>query len=177
MKTLRRIIHLHANIMLILIIIAISHVRCGGQGASGERELAYFPCSSKEGVVDRDRVLFDPEVSSDEIPGSIRVQFDEPGKVCLFEVASEYPQGRYVSVARMRTERFNGEVSLSLNPSVGAAEHEKDYMTGTSGWTVLAPDLRMQDKVDRLYLVLIADGTGTVWLDDIQVTVNPDRPY
>lgn len=148
--------------------------------APREREvstLKQYGVSSLEGVITRTGVDFDAAESADG-NGSLRIAATEPTTVRLFETGDVDVEDAVLTyAAKIRTEGVAGGVYLEMW-AVFPGEGEffsralAQPITGTTGWTSQQTPffLKRGQNPGNLKLNLVIEGTGTVWIDQIEVT-------
>ena len=155
-----------------IIAVAASTLSCAQPAGGGQQEFASLPCDSMAGVLDKESVSYDPTTSSDEIHGSLKVTFTEPGAIHLFDIPSPYPHGYYTVTARLRSDKFKGNCGLVISlPKTNPSQNPPGHLMGTEDWITIQASTYTTERVDKVSLYLVADGPGTAWIDDIYVTV------
>ena len=145
-----------------------------------ERELASWPLDDMGGVISKQGVKIDRDISSDK-GGSLRISADEPMVVRLFETGDlGVEDARLNYRAQVRTESVTGKVYLEmwcLFPEKGQffSRGLNNTLSGTSQWKTLHMPffLRKGENPDNVFLNIVIDGKGTVWIDDIRLTAGP----
>lgn len=122
-------------------------------------------------------VQIDKQISSDG-HGSLRITTTGPKTVHLFEVRDvDVENTRLIYRARIRTGNLNGQVYLEIRCQFPGKKEELfsrrrlAQMAGTKDWTKqeVVFFLGKESKPDNIKLNLVINGTGTVWIDDIQL--------
>lgn len=151
---------------------------CGGK--PDPQVLARFPIDDLEGLVDRSSFVFDAALSSDG-RGSARLDTKGPATVRLFETGDlDIENATLILEAKLRTEAFEGRVFVEMLCSfTGKGEFfsraANAALSGTTDWaTQRAPFLlRSGENPDNIRINLIAEGRGTVWIDQVRLTRGP----
>lgn len=137
-----------------------------------------FPLDSLDGVLTRDGVAIDHNVSSDG-HGSLRIQADGTRTVRLFELGDiDVEDGILSYRARLRTKDLDGKAYLEMWCSFpGTGEYFSRALnspvSGTTDWVTQQTPFRLDkgQNPDNVKLNLVVEGTGTVWIDDAVVTM------
>lgn len=142
------------------------------------RELAWIPISSLEGVVtDPGRSIFLDETTTWDGNGALRLHAHGPSEVILYQVEGIDVDGAVLTYqARVRTRDAVGKVYLELvcaiadGPTVGA-DAAAEALTGTGEWALQRAHLRLDpgERPERVYLNVVVEGSGHVWVDDIRI--------
>ena len=144
-------------------------------------EIASYPLDNLDTVVDKtDEVTFDPSISSDG-HGSIKITAQEPGVFTLAETGDlDVEKSRLTYQASVKTENVEGAVFLEMwchFPGQGEffSRGLQAQLTGTKDWTTIETYffLKEGENPDNMVLNLVVDGIGTVWIDDIRLSVMP----
>lgn len=145
-------------------------------------ELAHFPLDSLEGLVARDGVSLDSEVTSDG-RGSLR--FDSHGSrtVRLFETGDlDVENARLTYQAKLRTQDFDGQVYLEMwcqfagqGEFFSRALHAP--LSGSNEWSTQETPffLKAGENPSNVKLNLVLDGKGTAWIDEVRLIQGPLR--
>ncbi len=150
-------------------------------------ELKHYSLDSTEGILDKDKVTLDKQISSDG-NGSLRIEVTEPTTVRLFETGDiDIEDARLIYQARLRTQNVEGQVYQEIRcrfsspgfPGI-AESFSKGLMNPLSGsthWTTLETPFLLQkgENPDNVKLNLVIEGKGTVWIDDIRLLKGPLR--
>jgi len=142
--------------------------------------LRTFPVNSLNGLVDSSLVAFDPNISADS-GGSLRIVTDSPLTVPLYLVDSiGVDDCRLIYRTQLRTEAFNGQVYLEMwchFPDLGEyfTRNLDQTLSGTNDWTTSEAVffLKPGQTPDFVRLNLVAAGSGTVWIDRIELLKAP----
>ncbi len=142
--------------------------------------LGSWPIASDAGVLSRSRVTFDPAVSSDG-NGSLRIEADAPTTVRLFETGDlDVENARLLYRARLRSEGFEGRAYLEMwahFPGRGEffSRALQAPLEGSVEWSSQETPflLRAGENPDNVRLNLVVEGTGRVWIDDVQLARAP----
>ena len=143
-------------------------------------EIARFPLDDLAGVLTRDAVQLDREVTSDG-RGSLRIAADAPRVVRLFEVPDpDVEDARLTYRARLRSEDLEGTAYLEMWCRFAAkgeyfSRGLQSALSGTVDWTSHETPffLRAGENPDLVKLNLVVNGRGTVWIDDILLVKGP----
>ena len=143
-------------------------------------ELARFPLDDLEGLISQTGIEIDTIVSSDG-NGALRIDAAEPTVVRLFELGDldvEYAQ--IVYRAKLKCENLEGIAYLEM--WCGFPEGGEFFSRGletpiseTTDWTTeeIPFLLKKGENPYNIKLNLGVNGTGTVWIDDVQVLKGP----
>lgn len=153
---------------------------CGTQQAGEVAIVKNYPLDSTEGVLTTSGVGFDADVSSDGA-GSLRIEATQPVIVRLFETGDiDVENARLLYKARLKTEQANGAVYLEMwchFPGVGEAFSRglQSPLSGTTEWVTeeIPFFLKKGENPDNVKLNLVINGTGTVWIDSIELISAP----
>lgn len=145
-------------------------------GASRDVSLRHFPIDDVTGIVAQSAVVFDTAASHDG-HGSARIEAREPETVRLYDVEGlDVDEARLIYRASLRTKDVQGRVFLEMwcrFPGKGEyfSRTLDQALSGTVDWTTLeAPFILQAGQVpDLVQLNVVIDGTGTVWVDDIDL--------
>lgn len=145
-----------------------------------ETALPHFPLDDLSGVITQSGVELDRSISSDG-KGSLRITALEPTTVSLFEVRNiNIEDARLLYQARVRTKDVKGQVFLEMwvrIPEKGEffTRNIHTSATGSMDWkTMEAPFyLKKGQNPDLIRLNLVIKGSGTVWIDDINLVKAP----
>jgi hypothetical protein len=114
-----------------------------------------------------------------EDKGAIRIQVLEANTFHLYETGPLENANNTMLFyrAKVRTEALAGKAYLELWCSIpGKGEFFSRFMdqpiSGTNNWTTMQIPFRNDSGInpDNIKLNLVVEGTGTIWIDDIQVT-------
>lgn len=138
--------------------------------------LKSYAMDTMDGLVSRDGVSLDKDVSSDG-KGSIKIIAKKPVTVKLFETgALDVDNARIVYQARLRTQDVKGKVYLEmwanfLDKGEFFSRGLQATLSGTNEWSTVQTPFMLQkgQKPDNVKLNLVIDGTGTVWIDDVKL--------
>jgi len=118
-------------------------------------------------------------VTSDQ--GGWKIQSDQPRTVRLFEVDDVgIENARLVYRAKLKTENLNGKAYLEM--WVRIPQHGESFsrgldqtVSGTTGWATYEIPFFLQpgQKADLAKLNVAIEGTGTVWIKDIELLKTP----
>ena len=148
---------------------------------TGEPEvIGMFPVDDLEGLITRTGVEIDHEISSDG-KGSLRVTTETPVTVKLYETGDiNLENSRLTYQARIRTEGVEGQAYLEMWCSFpGKGEFFSrgldSHVTGSSDWSTQQTPFFLEkgENPDNVRMNLVINGRGTVWIDDIKLTMAP----
>jgi hypothetical protein len=146
--------------------------------------LKIYPMDSMAGIISQTDDLLvleiDPGISSDG-NGSLRIDAIGPATAHLYEVGDlNVEDARLIYRARLRTENVTEKVYLEMwchFPEAGEffSRGQASALSGSNSWvTVETPFfLKAGQNPDQIKLNLVFEGTGTVWIDDIQLIRGP----
>jgi hypothetical protein len=160
----------------LLALVAVLIAGCASPPPQQEM-LRALPVADLEGVITRDGVSMDAEVTADG-NGSLRVEADGPVSVRLYELGDlDVEDARIDYRARLRTENASGRVYLEMwcdFPGGGQyfSRALASPLTGTNEWTVQETPFFLQagQNPQNVRLNLVLEGGGTAWIDDIRLT-------
>lgn len=142
--------------------------------------LKKYPITSLDGVISRTGIDFDSQITSDG-NGAVRITAGKPATIHLFETGDvDVDNARLTYKAKIRTDDIKGRVFLAMwcqfddkGEYFSRALHSS--VSGTTGWTSRQTDffLRAGENPDNVKLDLVVDGTGTVWVDDVELLKTP----
>ena len=163
-----------------LAVLALLAVGACRQKAAEPVVVGRFPADDLEGVVDASRATLDAQVSSDG-KGSIRIEARQPGTVRLFEVRGfEAEDAKLLYRARLKAENLSGKAYLEMlchfpDGREFFSRGLEDPISGTAGWATLEIPffLKKGQRPDLVRLNVVVAGTGTVWVDELQLSVVP----
>ncbi|MGC8722647.1 MAG: hypothetical protein ACP5VF_02065 [Acidobacteriota bacterium] len=150
------------------------------KGPQPPKDIQYFPCDNMDGVQTPGLVTFDPSVSADG-KGSLKITADQPTTVALFDVPFPGAEGSsLIYKAKVKTKDFGGDAYLQMvvHFANGGSLSTMDYQKaigGTTGWVDMETSTVIQagQKPDVVKLNLVANGQGTVWIDDVHLVRAP----
>jgi len=143
-------------------------------------ELKKFPVDSLDGVLTRNGVQLDKQISSDG-KGSLKIIAGQPLTVRLFELSGiDIDDARLIYRAKVRTQNVEGSVYLEMwcnFPGKGEffSRGLQTPLSGTTNWTTEETPffLKKGDKPEFIKLNLVVNGKGTAWIDDIRLLKAP----
>lgn len=166
----------HLTLALALCLVLVN---CAAPAAT-EEVVRRYPVRDIDGVVSREGVSFDAEITSDG-NGSLRIDATAPTTVQLYEVGDiDVENARLLYRARIRTEGVGGQVFLEMwcrFPGLGEyfsrALHAP--ISGTTEWTTQETPFFLEpgQNPEEVKLNLAVAGSGTVWIDDIVLARGP----
>ena len=132
-----------------------------------------------DGILDLDKVAFDKEQSGDG-RGSLRIEAVSPGVVRLYKTGDiDVENARLVYRARLRSQGLKGTAYLEMwcvfNGMQYFSRGLNNRLMGDRDWETneIPFFLRSGENPDDVWLNLVIEGQGTVWIDDIQLLVRP----
>ncbi len=158
---------------------ALTLYGCGGE-TQQRTDVKSFPADNTTGVVDRSRVIADPDVTADG-GGSLRVDVTEPTTIRLYEVDRlHFDQAVVTYRAQLRSQQLDGDAYLEMwchFPDHGDyfSRDVENPITGTTDWKTFETPFTLQagQVVESIRLNLVVLGRGTVWIDDIHLEREP----
>jgi hypothetical protein len=140
----------------------------------------YWPLDSLEGLLTRSNVKLDSNVSADG-NGSLKIQSQESGTIRLFETGPMSIQNRLIFYsAKLRSEALEGKAFLEMWCNIpGRGEFFSrgldQPISGTTEWTSVQTPFRLEagQIPGNVKLNIVIEGSGTVWIDDIQLLSSP----
>jgi hypothetical protein len=144
------------------------------------REIMAYPLDDLNGVITRSGVELDNSISADG-GGSLKIIAAEPITVRLFETGDvDVEDARLIYSAMVRTEDVSGQVYLEMwcgFPGGGRyfSRGLDRPVTGTVEWKSLDTPffLKKGQNPDQVWLNIVVNGTGTVWIDDVKLAAGP----
>lgn len=148
--------------------------------AVGEASLAKFDCNTTNGVIARDGVSLDKSNSADGA-GSLKLEASKPTTFKLLEVdIANIDKARLVYRGKLRTKDVDGKVYLEMwchVPSKGEffSRGLDQALSGSNEWSSSEIPFFLQSgqKCDKVKLNLVIDGSGTAWIDQIELVKAP----
>ncbi len=145
-----------------------------------EEVVRAFPVTSLDGVLTRSGVEFDSGITSDG-NGSLKITATEPRTARLYETGDiDVEDARLLYRARIRTEDVDGQVFLEMwcrFPGRGEffSRALHDPLTGSVEWTSQETPFFLEagQNPDEVKLNIVIDGSGTVWVDEIELAKGP----
>lgn len=148
----------------------------GRDGKAVGTTLASYPVDDAEGLVDREAVELDGEVTRDG-GGALRVSTTEPTTIVLYEAGDlDVEDATLLYEADLRCDGLDGRAYLEMWCGFG---DEGDFfskgldsaVSGTSEWTRCGTPFFLEagQNPSSVRLELVVDGVGTVWIDDIRL--------
>jgi hypothetical protein len=164
----------------VVVVACLSLVGCGQKNAPEQKTYTY-PLDSLDDVITQSGVSLDEEIKA-EGTASLRVTVEageQPHTIRLFELGDlDVEEARLLYQARLRCQDLNGQAFLEMLchfPGQGEffSRALQDAITGTTDWTTQETIFYLQkdENPDNVMLNLVVTGPGTVWIDDIKVTV------
>jgi len=158
------------------LLLALAGLLCCSPPVTSEEVLFEDPISNLSGVLTRSGVELDTQVTSDG-GGSIKIVAEEPTTVRLFEVGDiDVDDTRLVYRARLRTEGVEGQVYLEMwcrFPGGGEffSRALDSPISGSTEWVSQETPFFLEEnqKPDLVKLNIVIDGTGTVWVDEVEL--------
>jgi hypothetical protein len=153
-----------------------------GSTANPRTVIQSYPIHSMAMVLTQDGVEFDRTVSSDG-NGSLKIQNDLPEKQTFRLFASGPINADYCMLiysAKLQTDSLDGNAYLEMLCSFeGKGEFFsrsiEQSVAGTTQWTTIQTPFRLEagQMPDDVRLNLVIEGSGTVWIDDIELLSSP----
>lgn len=148
-----------------------------------EKILKSFPMDTTEGLIIQSGIEIDTNVYQNG-SGSLKINAKQPQTIRLFEFEiKKIKNTRLVYRAFLKLQNFQGQVFLEMwchFPDKGEFFSRNLYqpLSGTTDWTMVeTPFFLKQGEIpDRIKLNLIANGTGTVWMDRITLLKSNSEP-
>lgn len=142
--------------------------------------LRRFPLEDISEVITRKSVSIDERIVSHG-KGSLRISAAVPVVVKLFETGPlDIDDARLVYQARLRAEGFKGKAYLEM--LVDFVDGKQYFSRGFNspitedvGWTTESVPFFLEkgQRPQNVKLNLVIDGTGVVWVDDVQLIKAP----
>jgi len=156
--------------------VASSIILCGASALAAESNLRSLPCNNTQGIVSETGVTFNETISSDG-KGSLQLTAKEPTTFRLYEVQGlNEENARLLYRAKVKTKDVVGKTYLEM------WVHIKDKgeffskglqapLSGSNNWSTQEIPFFLQpgQKADYVKLNMVIEGTGTVWVDDINL--------
>lgn len=124
-------------------------------------------------------IVTDHDVTADG-NGAIKITTHWPITLNVAEVADlDVEEARLIYTAQVRTEHLDGTAYLEMWCHFDEGSYFSRGMnatlSGTSDWQVLSTPflLKRGQKPERITLNIVIDGTGTVWMDAIELLKEP----
>lgn len=169
---------------LVCLLVALCCVGCPSSKEKGDATstdvLKQYPLDDMTGIITTSGVDVDKTVSSDG-NGSLRIKAEEPVIIRLFETGDvDVENARLIYRARLKTENVDGKAYLEMYcrfPGKGEffSRGLQSPLTGTNEWTTeeIPFFLKEGQNPDNVKLNVVVNGTGTVWVDDVQLLKAP----
>jgi hypothetical protein len=153
-------------------------------GCSGDSEevmvLKTYPLDKIDGVISRDDVEIDAEVSSDG-KGSLKITAKGERVVELYETGDiDIEEATLIYRAKIKTEALEGQAYLQMWAIfTGKGDFFSKGLpyakTGTNDWSTAETSFFLQEgqNPDNIKLQLVITGEGTVWIDSIELIRAP----
>jgi hypothetical protein len=141
-----------------------------------ETPLQQFALNSTDGIISRSNVQLDRDISHDG-QGSLRIDATAPIQIRLLELNNiDVEKAVLIYRAKLRSENLDGLAYLEMwcrFPGKGEyfSRNMATPVRGTTEWTSEETPfycLKGQ-RPDLVKLNLVVEGTGTVWIDDIDL--------
>lgn len=150
--------------------------------ATEETSLSKFDCNTINGVITRNGVSVDKSNSADGA-GSLKLEAGKTTTFKLLEVdIKDVDKARLVYRGKLRTKDVNGKAYLEMWCHVpGKGEFFSrgldQALSGTNEWSSSEIPFFLQagQKCDKVKLNLVIDGSGTAWIDQIELAKAPLR--
>lgn len=143
---------------------------------AAEQMLVVYPADDLVGLIAGSPMELDPEVTSDG-GGSLRVSVVEPSTFPLYEAGDlDIENARLIYRAKLCSADLEGQAYLEMLCAFGEAGEYfsrglNSTISGTAEWRTLETLFLLESgqNPSNVRLNLVVDGTGTVWIDDIEV--------
>lgn len=148
----------------------------GAVFASDASPIKSFDCSSMSDVITKSGVTVDQHGGADS-KGALKLVCDKDTVFRLFEVATpDVENARLVYKAKIKTKDVSGKAYLEMwchVPDKGEffSRGLDQPLSGTNGWTTAEIPflLKAGQKADRVKLNFVINGSGTAWIDDVEL--------
>ncbi|MGI9553766.1 MAG: hypothetical protein ACR2NC_02485 [Thermodesulfobacteriota bacterium] len=135
-----------------------------------------FKIDSLDEVFSKDGVEFDREISVDG-NGSIKISTNSPITVKLYQTGDiDFDESILIYSANLRTENLDGQAYIEMwcsFPEKGRYFYKAQIsaLSGTNNWKVQETPffLKKGEIPDNVELNLVVNGSGTVWIDQINL--------
>ena len=163
----------------ILFVILVLVSACSQDSLKPE-EIGRFPVDDLAGIITRNGVQIDKEISSDG-KGSLLVTANEPVTVKLYETGDIHlEKTQLIYQARLRTKDVEGQVYLEMwcsFPGKGEffSRALQTPLSGSNEWLSQQTAFALQkgENPDNVKMNLVVAGKGKVWIDDIRLLMSP----
>jgi len=143
-------------------------------------ELRRFAVNDLKGLITRSNVELDRDHSFDG-NGSLKISVAEPTTLRLYELSGlDIEEARLVYQARVRTADVEGRAYLEMwcvfeGKGEFFARDLSTPLSGTNEWSgeEIFFMLRKGERPDAVRLNFVIEGSGTAWIDDIQLKKAP----
>ena len=172
-------------VWMIVLTGAVAFNACSKKGETSktttkEETVAVYPIEIRPGALTGAEVTADSATTSDG-DGSIRVTATSPISAKVYETRNiDVEKAKLTYRARLRTEDVKGRVYIELQCSVPGkadtyARSLQTPVTGTTEWTSQETTLSLGpgENPENIQLNVVIEGTGTVWVDEVQLTSGP----
>ena len=145
-------------------------------GCSKKVVLKNYAIRSLNYVIDDYGIKFDEKISFDG-NGSISINADTSKTYHLYEIGDlDIEDTTIFYEAFIKTENLNGEAYLEMVcdfPAKGSfySRATQQKFTGTNDWTCSDTPflLKKGENPNNIFLNLVVEGTGKIWIDDIKL--------
>jgi hypothetical protein len=142
--------------------------------------LREFPINGLEGLVKEREISFDKNVSYDG-GGSVKIRAFRPTTVKLFETGDlKVDAAELIYSAKAKTKGLTGKAFLEMwchfkEKGSYFSRGLKDWARGDKDWTEISTKflLKKGQKPDNVSLNIVINGTGTIWVDRIELSKRP----
>ncbi len=139
-----------------------------------------FPIDSNAPMPDLDYLSLDT-MSSHDGNGSWRIDATDSMTVGLLAIGNiDIEDALLVYQAHVKTDNLDGRAFLEMwctFPDIGRffSRDISTPLTGTTDWSREHTPFRLEagENPDSVYLNIVIDGSGTVWIDDIRLLKGP----
>ncbi|MBI5571823.1 MAG: hypothetical protein HY914_17910 [Desulfomonile tiedjei] len=152
----------------------------GLHAAENVQVLKSWSIDGMDGILTTSEVTIDKETSSDG-KGALKIVASQPRVVPLFEVpAPGVDNATVIYQAKLRAQDVKGQAYLEMwcrFPEKGEffSRGLDAPLSGSTEWVLRKTPffLKKGEKPDLIKLNLVINGTGTVWIDDVQLLKGP----
>jgi len=163
--------------ILSVLILVIS---CENYKKNQAETIKSFQIDSLDEIIAKDGVEFDKEISSDG-NGSLKITAEAPVSIRLLETGDiDLEDSILIYSANVRTEKLDGQTYIEMwcsFPGKGMyfSKALNSALTGTNDWKIQETPffLKKGENPDNVKLNLVVNGTGTVWIDQIELLKRP----
>jgi hypothetical protein len=169
------------SLALSLIVLSMILTSCAKHKEEGV--IRQFPLDDMSGVIYQSNARIDKDVSADG-KGSLKIEATEPITVPIFEINDlKIDNAKIFYRAKVRTQNVIGQVYLEMlchfpNKGEYFSRGQASLISGTTDWTNQETPFILQkgEIPDIIKLNLVINGSGTVWIDNIDLSSGPLNP-